>query len=261
MPLSPPRRLGPYELGSALGAGGMGEVYKATDARLHRSVAIKILPSDLVDNQSRRRRFEREARTISSLAHPHICTVYDVGEQDGSPFLVMEYLDGETLTARLLRGALPPKEAIRIAAEIADALDHAHRQRVVHRDLKPGNVMLTRTGAKLLDFGLAHLADADPMSVAGSAIPMRVETLTEEGTILGTVQYMAPEQLEARETDARTDIFAFGSVMYEMLTGRPAFTGATKASVMAAILARDPPPLSTTRTASGSCTVTSSPAT
>jgi Tol biopolymer transport system component len=250
MLLSFPRRLGPYELESAIGAGGMGEVYRATDSRLHRIVAIKVLPADVVANPSRRQRFEREARTISSLTHPHICTLYDVGEQDGTPYLVMEYLDGETLAARLQRGAIPDKEAIRIGADVAAALEHAHHQRVVHRDLKPGNVMLTRTGAKLLDFGLARLADVEAAAQTGS-IGSRSETLTEEGTILGTVQYMAPEQLEARDVDGRTDIFAFGSVMYEMLTGRPAFAGATKASVIAAILERDPPSLSVSREAGG----------
>jgi len=250
MLLSFPRKLGPYELESAIGAGGMGEVYRATDSRLHRVVAIKVLPADVVANRTRRARFEREARAISSLTHPHICTLYDVGEQDGSPYLVMEYLDGETLAARLQRGAIPAKEAIRIGADISDALDHAHHQRVVHRDLKPGNVMLTRTGAKLLDFGLARLADVEAAAQTGS-IGSRSDTLTEEGAILGTVQYMAPEQLEARDVDGRTDIFAFGSVMYEMLTGRPPFTGATKASVIAAILERDPPSLSVPREASG----------
>jgi serine/threonine protein kinase len=145
----------------------MGEVYRATDSRLHRTVAIKVLPAEVVANPLRRRRFEREARTISSLTHAHICTLYDIGEQDGSPYLVMEYLDGETLAARLQRGALPAKDAIRIGVDIADALDHAHRQRVVHRDLKPGNVMLTRTGAKLLDFGLARLADSEPGTLTG----------------------------------------------------------------------------------------------
>jgi serine/threonine protein kinase len=250
MPLPLRSTLGPYEVESAIGAGGMGEVYKAVDRRLHRSVAIKVLPAELVGNLSRRQRFEREARTISHLSHPHICTLFDVGENDGSPFLVMEYLDGETLAARLQRGPVPSKDALRIGIEIADALDHAHRQRIVHRDLKPGNVMLTRTGAKLLDFGLARLADVDFMVQTGATLVGRVETLTEEGTIVGTVQYMAPEQLEARDTDARTDIFAFGSVMYEMLTGRPAFTGATKASVMAAILERDPPAMSAPRDAS-----------
>jgi Tol biopolymer transport system component len=249
MLLSFPRRLGPYELESAIGAGGMGEVYRATDTRLHRIVAIKVLPAEVVANPARRQRFEREARTISSLTHPHICTLYDVGEQDGSPYLVMEYLDGETLAARLQRGAIPAKEAIRIGADISAALEHAHHQRVVHRDLKPGNVMLTRSGAKLLDFGLARLADDEAAAHSGS-LGSRSETLTEEGTILGTVQYMAPEQLEARDVDGRTDIFAFGSVMYEMLTGRPAFTGATKASVIAAILERDPDPLSVPRDAS-----------
>jgi Tol biopolymer transport system component len=251
MGLSPRTKLGPYEIASIIGAGGMGEVYKAIDGRLERTVAIKVLPAGVVADASRRQRFEREARAVSSLSHPHICTLYDVGEQDGSPFLVMEYLEGETLASRLHRGPLPLKEAIRIGLEIADALDHAHRQRIIHRDLKPGNIMFTRDGsAKLLDFGLARLVNAEP-SATGVTVRDRDETLTEEGTILGTVQYMAPEQLEAREIGTRTDIFAFGGVMYEMLTGRPPFTGATKASIMAAILDKEPAALSESREASG----------
>ncbi|HEX9368462.1 MAG TPA: protein kinase [Vicinamibacterales bacterium] len=251
MSLSPRTKLGPYEIDSVVGAGGMGEVYKAIDGRLDRTVAIKVLGAGVVADPSRRQRFEREARAVSSLSHPNICTLYDVGEQDGSPFLVMEYLEGETLALRLQRGPLPVKEAVRIGLEMADALDHAHRQRIIHRDLKPGNIMFTRDGsAKLLDFGLARLVNAE-LSATGVIVRDRDETLTEEGTILGTVQYMAPEQLEAREIGTRTDIFAFGGVMYEMLTGRPPFTGATKASVMAAILDKDPPALLASRDASG----------
>jgi eukaryotic-like serine/threonine-protein kinase len=240
----PPRTtLGPYALGSVLGAGGMGEVYKAIDTRLSRTVAVKLLSAAVVPTTARRQRFEREARAVSALNHPNICTLYDVGEQDGIPFLVMEFIDGESLAARLQRGPPQVKEAVRIAAEIADALDHAHRQHIVHRDLKPGNVMLSRTGAKLLDFGLARLTQ--PATVSVSTAPGRVDTLTEDGVILGTVQYMAPEQLEGREADARTDIFALGSLLYEMLTGRPAFAGATRASVIAAILDREPAAIST----------------
>ena len=246
-------QLGAYAVLSPLGAGGMGEVYRASDTRLDRIVALKILPRDVSDHPARRQRFEREARAIASLSHPHICTLYDVGEADGALFLVMEYLEGETLAQRLRRGALPLQDVLRYAIEIADALEHAHRDGIIHRDLKPANIMLTRSGAKLLDFGLAKaLAPAGEtgsglraMSAsAGAARLAETEPLTEAGTILGTVHYMAPEQLEARETDARTDIFALGAVVYEMLSGRKAFDGGTKVSVMAAILEHDPPPIS-----------------
>src|SRR5262245_40539620 len=247
MPLSAGTRLGPYEITSALGAGGMGEVYRGTDTRLGRSVAIKILPAHVVGNSMRRERLAREAQAVSRLSHPTICPLYDVGEQDGHQFLVMEYLEGETLAQRLGRGALPIADVMRIAIEIAEALEHAHQRGVVHRDLKPANIMLTATGTKLLDFGLARF-DSPELVVAGSPVasPTATETLTQEGTIVGTVQYMAPEQLECGPIDARTDIFAFGTVVYEMATGRVAFEGASRASIIAAILERTPGPLSVT---------------
>ncbi len=228
MSLSPGTRLGPYEIISPLGAGGMGEVYRGKDTRLDRTVAIKVLPAHLAGEPERRQRFEREARAVSSLSHPHICTLHDVGHQDGVDFLVMEYLEGETLAERLARGALPTDQVLRYGVEIADALDKAHRHGVVHRDLKPGNIMLTKSGAKLLDFGLAKLKETESGQVlAGlSALPTEGgRGLTAEGTILGTFQYMAPEQLEGKEADARADIFAFGVVVYEMATGRKAFEG------------------------------------
>src|SRR5262244_3177894 len=207
-------RLGPYEIVAPIGAGGMGEVYRARDTRLERTVAVKVLPSHLSASAEVRQRFEREAKTISQLSHPHICALYDVGNQDGIEYLVMEYLEGETLAERLLRGALPLEQTLRYGQEIADALDKAHRQGFVHRDLKPGNVMLTKSGVKLLDFGLAK-AMAPPVPQSGmTSLPTMAggANLTEKGTILGTFQYMAPEQLEGREADARSDIFAFGAV-------------------------------------------------
>jgi Tol biopolymer transport system component/predicted Ser/Thr protein kinase len=220
----------------------MGEVYKARDTRLNRIVAVKILPAHLADRAELRERFEREAKTIASLNHPHICTLYDIGHQDGIDFLVMEYLEGETLALRLLKGPLPLEQVLQYAIEIADALDKAHRKGVTHRDLKPGNIMLTKSGTKLLDFGLAKLRqDATPV-VSLSQKPT-ADSLTAQGTILGTLQYMAPEQVEAKEVDARTDIFAFGAVVYEIATGRKAFEGKTSASVMAKILEVDPPPM------------------
>jgi Tol biopolymer transport system component/predicted Ser/Thr protein kinase len=243
MAILPGTRLGPYEITSAIGAGGMGEVYRARDARLNRDVAIKVLPAHLADKPELRERFEREARTIASLNHPHICTLHDIGHQDGTDFLVMEYLEGETLAQRLLKGPLPLERVLQYAIEIADALDKAHRKGITHRDLKPGNIMLTKSGAKLLDFGLAKLrqeaAPATPLSQLPTA-----DAITAQGTILGTLQYMAPEQLEGKEADARTDIFAFGAVVYEMATGKKAFEGKTSASVMAKILEIDPPPMS-----------------
>jgi Tol biopolymer transport system component/predicted Ser/Thr protein kinase len=236
-------RLGPYEILAPLGAGGMGEVYRAKDTRLDRTVAVKVLPAHLSSSAESRQRFEREAKTISQLSHPHICALYDVGNQDGVEFLVMEYLEGETLSDRLLKGALPFEQVLRYGIEIADALDKAHRQGIVHRDLKPGNVMITKSGVKLLDFGLAKaVAPVTPQQM--TSFPTQ-QALTQEGTILGTFQYMAPEQLEGKEADARTDIFAFGTVLYEMATEQKAFTGKTQASLIAAIIERVPPPIST----------------
>ena len=244
MSLSPGARLGPYEIVSPLGAGGMGEVYKARDARLDRVVAIKVLPAQLASDPAFRDRFDREARTLSQLDHPHICALHDVGHDNGLDYLVMQYLEGETLAERLSRGALPVDLALKYAIEIADALDKAHRAGVVHRDLKPGNIMLTKAGSKLLDFGLAKAAM--PAAAGGvSMLPTTPPGLTVQGTILGTFQYMAPEQLEGLEADARTDIFAFGAVLYEMLTAKQAFHGKSHASLIAAILEHDPPPVST----------------
>ena len=249
MALSPGARLGPYEVLSALGAGGMGEVYKARDTRLDRTVAIKVLPTEVAGDPQFRERFDREARVISQLTHPHICTLYDVGEHAGTAFLVMEFLEGETLADRMARAeskgsGLPCEEALTIAIQIADALTAAHRAGVVHRDLKPANVVLTKSGAKLLDFGLAKTAvsavTAGGVSMLSTTPP---QTLTAHGMILGTFQYMAPEQIEGAAADARTDIFAFGCVLHEMLTGQKAFEGKTHASLIAAILEREPTPV------------------
>src|SRR6202140_4728551 len=245
MAILPGRRLGPYEILSAIGAGGMGEVYKARDTRLNRIVAIKVLPTHLADRAESRERFDREAKMIASLNHPHICTLYDTGHQNGTDYLVMEYLEGETLGQRLLKGSLPLEQVLQYAIEIADALDKAHRKGVTHRDLKPGNIMLTKSGAKLLDFGLAKLKqEVAPANVQLSELPTVNDPLTAQGTILGTLQYMAPEQLEGTDVDARTDIFAFGAVVYEMATRKRAFEGKTQASVIGAILKDDPPPIS-----------------
>jgi serine/threonine protein kinase len=241
MAILPGRRLGPYEILSAIGAGGMGEVYRARDTRLNRIVAIKVLPTHLADRSELRERFEREARTIASLNHPHICTLFDIGHQDGIDYLVMEYLEGETLAQRLLKGSLPIQQVLQYAIEISDALDKAHRKGITHRDLKPGNVMLTKSGTKLLDFGLAKLTQEAAPATPDSQLPTMKSAITGEGTILGTLQYMAPEQVEAKEVDARTDIFAFGAVVYEMATGKKAFEGKTSASVMAKILEAEPP--------------------
>ena len=250
MPLGAGVRLGPYEITSPLGAGGMGEVYRARDTRLDRTVAIKVLPTHLAASPERRQRFEREAKAISCLSHPHICVLHDVGRHDGIDFLVMEYLEGETLADRLKKGALPLEQVLRYGVEIADALDKAHRQGIVHRDLKPGNVMLTKSGAKLLDFGLAKVRAPDaPVSAASelSALPTGDKPLTAEGSLLGTFQYMAPEQLEGKEPDARADIFAFGAMLHEMATGQRAFKGKSQASLIAAILAAEPTPISRLR--------------
>ena len=248
MAILPGRRLGPYEILTAIGAGGMGEVYKARDTRLDRIVAIKVLPGHLTDRAELRERFEREARVVASLNHPHICTLFDIGLQDRIDYLVMEYLEGETLAQRLLKGALPLEQVLQYAIEISDALDKAHRKGVTHRDLKPGNIMLTKTGTKLLDFGLAKLKQAvAPANVQLSQLATAEEPLTARGTIVGTLQYMAPEQLEGKEVDARTDIFAFGAVVYETATGKRAFEGKTQASVIGAILRDDPPAVSSLR--------------
>jgi len=241
-------RLGPYEILAPLGAGGMGEVYRARDTRLERTVAVKVLPPHLSSSAESRQRFEREAKTISQLSHPHICALYDVGSQDGVEFLVMEYLEGETLSDRLLKGPLAFEQVLRFGVEIADALDKAHRQGIVHRDLKPGNVMVTKSGVKLLDFGLAKAIAPAARSSGSSltALPTQAgSNLTQEGTILGTFQYMAPEQLEGREADARTDIFAFGAVLYEMATGRKAFSGRSQASLISSIMSSEPAAIST----------------
>jgi eukaryotic-like serine/threonine-protein kinase len=246
MPILPGKRLGPYEILSPIGAGGMGEVYKARDTRLDRIVAIKVLPTHLADRSELRERFEREAKTIASLNHPHICTLHDIGHQDGTDYLVMEYLEGETLAKRLQKGALPMEQVLPYAIEISDALDKAHRKGITHRDLKPGNIMLTKSGTKLLDFGLAKLKQEVAPAIPDSQLPTMKSAVTAEGTILGTLQYMAPEQVEGKndEIDARTDIFAFGAVVYEMATGNNAFEGKTSASVMGAIMHLDPPPMS-----------------
>jgi serine/threonine-protein kinase len=244
MALATGTKLGPYEITSAIGAGGMGEVYRARDTRLERTVAVKILPDHLSDRAELRERFEREARTVASLNHPHICVLHDIGQQDGTDFLVMEYLEGETLAERLKKGPLPLDQVLQYAIEIADALDKAHRKGITHRDLKPGNIMLTKSGTKLLDFGLAKLRGPQAAVANLSALPTEGSNLTAQGTILGTLQYMAPEQLEGKEADARTDIFAFGVVVYEMATGKKAFEGKSQASLIAKILETDPPPMS-----------------
>ena len=236
-------RLGPYVIHALLGRGGMGEVYRGLDTRLDRTVAIKVLASHVTDDSTKRQRFEREARAVAALSHPHICPLFDLGSQDATDFLVMEYLEGETLDRRLARGPLPLEQVLRYAMEIADALDHAHRQGIVHRDLKPSNVMLTKTGARLLDFGLAKWL-AHQRTDSGDARDLReTQSLTAEETILGTPQYSAPEQLEGKEVDVRADVFAFGAVVYEMATGRRAFSGSSHASLIAAILTADPAPM------------------
>src|SRR6266550_2365788 len=225
-------RLGPYEILSRLGAGGMGEVFRARDTRLQRIVAIKILPGDFAADAQLRLRFEREARSISQLNHPHICTVHDIGQHEGTVYLVMELVDGENLADRLARGAMPLPDALRYGAQIAEALDRAHRNGITHRDVKPGNIMITKEGAKLLDFGLAK----EIISRSVAEVATEHKPLTQEGTIVGTVHYMAPEQLAGEAADARTDIFALGAVLYEMISGQRAFEGKSRTSVVAAIL-------------------------
>jgi len=254
MPLTAGARLGPYSIREPLGHGGMGEVYRAVDTRLDRTVAIKVLPSHITGDTGKRQRFEREARAVAALNHPHICALFDVGSQDPSTgsgpavdFLVMEHLDGETLDRRLLRGPLPLEEVFRYAIQIAEALNEAHRRGIVHRDLKPANIMVTSVGVKLLDFGLAkwHSRDVLQLEDAEDGGLPKTETLTVEGTILGTVQYMAPEQVEGKDADTRADLFSFGTIVYEMVTGRKVFSGSSHASLMAAILTAEPPPLTT----------------
>ena len=235
MTLQSGTKLGAYEILEPIGAGGQGEVYRAKDTRIDRTVAIKVLPSALASDAGLKQRFAREAKSISSLNHPHICTLYEFDSHDGTDFLVMEHLEGESLAARLARkGALPFDTAVRYAVHIAEALDGAHRHGITHRDLKPGNIMLTEMGPKLLDFGLAKLANPQvgAHGDVSSVVPTQAQPLTEQGAILGTFQYMAPEQLEGKEADARTDIFAFGAVVYEMITGKRAFEGKSQASLI-----------------------------
>jgi eukaryotic-like serine/threonine-protein kinase len=256
MTLTPGTRLGPYEVQTPLGAGGMGEVYRARDTRLDRTVALKVLTANLSENPEFRQRFEREARTVSSLNHPHICQLFDVGQQDGTDFLVMEFLDGETLAERLRKSAVPLNELLKIGMEVAEALAVAHRAGIVHRDLKPGNIMLTKSGAKLMDFGLAKpavmgasagSAPAPLLSAAQTISGPTASPLTTAGSIVGTIQYMSPEQIEGKEADVRSDIFAFGAVLYEMATGKRAFEGKSQISVASAILEKDPEPVSVTK--------------
>jgi eukaryotic-like serine/threonine-protein kinase len=241
-------KLGPYEIVAPLGAGGMGEVYRARDTRLDRSVAIKVLPKHLSSDPEAKQRFDREARAISSLNHPNICTLHDVGHQDGTDFLVMELLEGETLADRLAKGPLPPDQVLKYGIEICEGLERAHKSGVVHRDLKPGNVMLTKTGAKLMDFGLAKsvtVANAPAAGLTATLMSPGVShPLTAQGTVLGTFQYMSPEQVEGKDADVRSDIFALGAVLYEMATGKRAFTGKSQASIVAAILASEPQAIS-----------------
>src|SRR5256885_269167 len=243
MALSSGTKLGPYEIDAPLGAGGMGEVYRAQDTRLERTIAIKILPAQFSSDPVRKQRFEREAKTISSLNHPHICVLHDVGSQDGVDYLVMECVEGETLAKRLEKTALPLEQVLKFGAQIADALDKAHRSGVVHRDLKPGNIRLTASGAKLLDFGLAKPVVAMASLATMTATRAGQSPPTEQGTIVGTFQYMSPEQVEGKELDGRSDIFSLGAVLYEMVTGKRAFEGKTQLSVASAILEREPLPI------------------
>ena len=260
MALTSGTKLGPYEIVSPLGAGGMGEVYRAKDTRLDRTVAIKVLPSHLSSNPELKQRMEREAKAISALQHPNICTLHDIGSQDGTDFLVMEYLEGQTLAERLAKGALPLDQVLKIGIEIARALEKAHQRGIIHRDLKPANIMLTKAGAKLMDFGLAKPGLAKPeWSIASqgmgpftpstptmnlASLTAAVSPLTQKGSIVGTFQYMAPELLQGAEADARSDFFSFGCVLYEMITGRPAFEGKSQLSVFTCILEKDPEPIS-----------------
>src|SRR3954447_18869798 len=248
MTLASGKKIGPYEILSSAGSGGMGEVYRARDSRLDRIAALKVIAGDGANNAELRQRFEREARAISSLSHPHICALHDIGEIDGNDYMVMEFLEGECLADRLIKGPVPAEQVLRYGMEIADALEAAHRHGVIHRDLKPANIILTKGGAKLLDFGLAK-PTMSPISDATAAAALTAMTsshkpVTAEGHIVGTFQYMAPEQLEGKEADERSDIFALGAVLYEMASGRRAFPGKPQASIIAGILAADPPPVS-----------------
>src|SRR6202142_1817379 len=260
MSLANGTKLGPYEVLGPLGGGGMGEVYRARDARLERTVAIKILPVEDSGDPLRRQRFEQEARAVSNLNHPHICVVHDVGHQDGVDYIVMECVEGETLGKRLEKGPLAAELVLKYGIQIADALDKAHRSGVVHRDLKPSNIMLTPTGTKLLDFGLAkvfatpkagataHAAGLTAGLTASSPSPLpakseRTDPMTEKGMVIGTFQYMSPEQVEGKDVDARSDIFSLGAVLYEALTGKRAFDGKSQWSAMTAILEKEPEPI------------------
>src|SRR5437868_10382334 len=254
MPLTSGTKLGPYEIQSALGAGGMGEVYRARDTRLDRTIAIKILASHLSSSQELKQRMEREARAISSLNHPNICQLYAIGTLEAVHYLVMEFLEGETLAERLRRGAIPLPEVVKIGITVAEGLAVAHRYGMVHRDLKPGNIMLTKSGAKLMDFGLAKAA-ATGVPASGTHAPLLsaamtlsdaspMSPLTTAGAVVGTIQYMSPEQVEGKEVDGRSDIFSFGAVLYEMVTGKQAFEGKSQLSVASAILEKEPEPIS-----------------
>jgi eukaryotic-like serine/threonine-protein kinase len=256
MALTTGMKLGPYEIQSPLGAGGMGEVYRARDIRLDRTVAIKVLASHLSSSPELKQRMEREARAISSLNHPNICHLYDIGSQDGNDYLVMEFLEGETLAERLGKGALPLNEILKIGIAVSEALAVAHRQGIVHRDLKPANIMLTKAGAKLMDFGLAKTAAAGASGVSSAPLLSAARTMTEAsplsplttaGSVIGTVQYMSPEQIEGNEADARSDLFALGAVFYEMLTGTRPFKGKSQISVASAILEKEPDSISKTQ--------------
>jgi eukaryotic-like serine/threonine-protein kinase len=258
MPLSPGNRLGPYEIESPLGSGGMGEVYRARDTRLDRTVAIKVLASHLASSPELKQRMEREARAISALNHPHICQLHDIGSQEGTDFLVMEFLEGETLAERLRKGAVPLQELLKIGIAVAEALEVAHRHAIVHRDLKPGNIMLTASGAKLMDFGLAKPFGLQATPVSSATVPAFTAAptisgaspfspLTTAGSIVGTIQYMSPEQIEGKEADARSDIFAFGAVLYEMAAGKRPFEGKSQISLASSILEKDPEPIRTVK--------------
>jgi serine/threonine protein kinase/Tol biopolymer transport system component len=254
MALTSGTKLGPYEIQSPLGAGGMGEVYRARDTRLDRTVAVKVLASHLSSSPELKQRMEREGRAISSLNHPHICQLYDIGSQNGTDYLVMEFLEGETLAERLRKGAIPLAEVFKIGIAVAEALAVAHRSGIVHRDLKPGNIMLTAGGAKLMDFGLAKPLGLPAASGSGSAPsftaaatmsgPSPLSPLTTAGSIIGTIQYMSPEQIEGKEADARSDIFAFGAVLYEMAAGKRPFAGKSQISLASSILESEPEPVS-----------------